>query len=386
MKTKDTSKGVILIADDHAPNRKLLADSLKAVGYEVRTANDGAEALQLCACTDFDTILLDIMMPHLTGYEVCAHLRNQERTENIPVLLVSALTSRGDRIEGVEAGANDFLVKPVDIQDLTLRVRNAVRMKRQHDQIKEHYQQLQELEQMRDNLTHMVVHDMRNLVLGVSGNLDLLKLLCSKALTDAQLQTVVQANHASAKLLQMIESLLDISRLEEGKIPVTPDFHDFRQLAGDVIEDLGARTFNVTIEVAAESNSMIWCDRELIRRVMQNLVGNAIDFVPEEKGRIQIRFEQQAGGDSLISVSDNGPGVPKEAQDRIFEKFVVDKSISSVRRSSGLGLAFCKLAVEAHGGNIGIESQSESGSRFWFVAPAPSDTPIQRNEPLALVA
>lgn len=371
--TTEISIGRILVADDLAPNRTMLADTLKAFGYEVLTAKDGAEALQLCAETEFDTVLLDIMMPHFTGYEVCAHLRANAPTQHVPVILVTALTGRADRLQGVEAGANDFLIKPVDIQDVILRVRNAVRMKRLHDQVHRNYQQLLDSEQLRENLTHMIVHDMRNLLLGVSGNLQLLKLMAGPSLTAELLKPLDQARTASKTLQAMITSLIDISRLEGGQLPLEPGAHNLLSLAEDAIADLGARTADTAIELRIPPDSRVRCDQSLTRRILQNFVANAVDFVPAQNGRIRLECAEREDGSMWISVSDNGPGIPEEMRTQIFEKFAIGPAgkTAANRPSAGLGLAFCKLAVEAHGGQIGVESRENGGSRFWFTLPAP---------------
>lgn len=367
------TNGVVLIADDLAPNRKMLEDTLKAVNYEVRTAKDGAEALQLCAEIEFDTVLLDVMMPHFTGYEVCAHLRSQPATEHIPVILVTALTGRNDRIQGVEAGANDFLIKPVDIQDVILRVRNSVRMKRLHDELRRNYQQLLESERLRDDLTHMVIHDMRNLLLGVSGNLQLLQMLAGSVLDAQQIRPVHAARKSTDSLQSMITSLLDISRIEGGQMPVEIGTHNLKELTVSAIAELGARTSYISIVNDIAPSTKTRCDRDLTGRVLQNLVANAMDFVPPQNGRIWLESAENEDGSIRISVSDNGIGIPEEFRTQIFEKFASGPrgGAAAKRPSAGLGLAFCKLAVEAHGGQIGVETGEGGGSRFWFALPSP---------------
>jgi CheY-like chemotaxis protein len=125
----------VLIVDDEAQNRMLLRDPLEGLGYEAAEAENGAEALRKVADRPPDVILLDIMMPQLDGFEVCRRLKRNEKTAPIPILLVTALSDRKERLMGIQAGANDFLTKPVDIQDLTLRVANAAHAKHLFDQL-----------------------------------------------------------------------------------------------------------------------------------------------------------------------------------------------------------------------------------------------------------
>ena len=246
-------------------------------------------------------------------------------------------------------------------------------MKQLHDEVNENYQQLRESEATRD-LTHMITHDMRNLISGVSGNLDLLYMLTNGQMDDEQMFSVNSASKASAKLLQMINSLLDINRLEGGKMPMNPGIHDFRELVNDVIGDLGARTQHVDLQVVCPPVASLWCDRDLVRRVLQNLIGNAVDFVPESNGWIGVNFDTDPNGNARIAVTDNGPGVPEELHPVIFEKFATGPNGEYDRHSAGLGLAFWKLALDAHQGQIGVGSREEGGSIFWFSLPVP--TPV----------
>ena len=129
------SHGFVLVVDDEEHNRTLLRDPLEAYGYEVEEAENGMQALRRIALHPPDAILLDLMMPEMDGLEVCRHLRKDPRTAHIPILMITALSARGDRLLGIKAGANDFLNKPIDLQDVILRVGNAIYAKRLHDQL-----------------------------------------------------------------------------------------------------------------------------------------------------------------------------------------------------------------------------------------------------------
>ena len=133
--TTTRTPGFVLVVDDEEPNRTLLRDSLEARGYEVEEAEDGLQALQRIATRPPDVILLDLMMPRMDGYDVCRQLRKSAKSRHLPILMITALSERGARLKGIEAGANDFLNKPIDLQDLILRVGNAVYAKQLHDQL-----------------------------------------------------------------------------------------------------------------------------------------------------------------------------------------------------------------------------------------------------------
>ncbi|MGD0615617.1 MAG: response regulator, partial [Verrucomicrobiota bacterium] len=128
-------RGFVLVVDDEEQNRSLLRDPLEALGYEIAEAENGLRALEKVAGRPPDVILLDLMMPEMDGFEVCRRLKKDSKTAHIPILMVTALSERKERLMGIQAGANDFLTKPVDIQDVILRVRNSVYAKQLHDQL-----------------------------------------------------------------------------------------------------------------------------------------------------------------------------------------------------------------------------------------------------------
>ncbi len=361
--------GKILVVDDEEINRELLSSLLSVYHYDVVEAEDGETALELAAAAPPDTVLLDVMMPGLDGFEVCRRLKADPATAAIPVLLVTALSERKDRLTGIKAGANDFLTKPIDSQDVVLRVRNAVHAKRLYDQVRESYERLCELEQLRDNLTHMIVHDLRSPLTGLYGHLQLLEMSAADKLDDEDQKDLQNALTSATALIDMVSSLLDVSRLESGKMPLRPREFDIAPLVDDAIGTLGAmvQKCNVTWEQPPE-RFPAFCDPDVTRRIIANLLGNALKFTPE-RGDVTVLLEGSDAGPKLC-VIDSGPGIPKEFHGKIFEKFgQADIRQTGTKYSTGLGLTFCKLAVEAQGGTIGVESEPGQGSVFWFALP-----------------
>ncbi|MBC8394868.1 MAG: response regulator, partial [Deltaproteobacteria bacterium] len=347
-------KGKVLVVDDESKNRELLHDLLEVKGYTVTEAVDGEDALQKTSECIPDVILLDVMMPKLNGFEVCQRLRSDSKTAHIPILLVTALSDRSDRLEGIKAGANDFLTKPIDSQDVLLRVRNAVYSKHLFDQVQDDLKRLKELETLRDNLTNMIVHDMRSPLMGINGFAQLLKMQVKDRLSEEENSFLENIHTSALRLNEMVSSLLDVSRLEVGEMPLKYEICDLVSLVENALKSLGslAITHNVQFEKPKESIAL-FCDKELIQRVIGNLVGNAIKFTPKD-GYISVKTEKLAEG-VKICVIDTGPGIPPEYHQKIFEKFgQVEAHKQSKKFSTGLGLAFCKLAVEAHKGKIGV--------------------------------
>jgi signal transduction histidine kinase len=359
----------ILVVDDEPRNVLLLQDLLESRGYTVWTAADGQQGLALAQDRSPDVVLLDVMMPRLNGFDVCRRLKADQRTAMIPVLLVTSLNAREDRLAGIGAGANDFITKPIDTGDLLLRVRNAVTTKRLHDEVTSQFLKLQELEAARDTLTHMIVHDLRSPLTGLQAYLDLLRVAVAAGSTGEVLEFARDAHALAEHLKEMVSQVLDVSRLESGDMPLSRRDTDLVELLPGAVASLGPPPSGIAIVYeAAEQPFVVACDRDVVTRVVANLVGNAFKFAPR-RGEVRIGLEA-SNGVVRVTVTDNGPGVEPEHRKVIFEKFgQAPLGQAGKARSSGLGLTFCKLAVEAHGGKIGVDSRNGGGARFWIELP-----------------
>ena len=240
-------------------------------------------------------------------------------------------------------------------------------------ELAQNYARLKELEELRDNLTHMIVHDMKNLLFGISGNLEMLQREAAKGrLSPEQVQWTAGALDFTTDLVQMVKSLLDISRMEAGEMPLDKAPCDMGALIAETVERLGPRGQSKALHLVWSPTSLtVPCDRDVVSRILMNIAGNAVRFSPE-RGRIEFTCRRE-GNRAVISIADEGPGIPAQYHQRIFQKF---GRLDGGRRdepgreySTGLGLTFCKLAVEAHGGQIGVVSDAGSGSLFWFALP-----------------
>jgi signal transduction histidine kinase len=237
------------------------------------------------------------------------------------------------------------------------------------------------LAKMREDLTHTMVHDLRNPLTGISTALQLLDSKLVEVITPAQHRLFEIATNSTQKMVDLVNSILDLSRLEKGKMPLNraplllPDlFAETLRLQSPLYS---AKRLRVE-SVASPTLPLAFADAELIERVLQNIVGNAIKFTPDG-GTITIEAQEWAAEASSVqgaqdvpcsflrvSVADSGPGVPLELRDKLFEKFVVGEQ---QQRGSGLGLAFCKLTIQAHGGDIWIEGEPGKGAVFVFTLP-----------------
>ena len=365
----DSKQYKILLVDDDERNLRVLKGILAPLEYDLREATNGADALALVANDPPDLILLDVMMPGMSGFEVCRQLKEDEQTHFIPIVLVTALTERESRIEGVEAGADDFLNKPVDVIELRTRVASLLRSKTFHDELQDRYVELKELEQTRESLTQMIVHDMRNPLTSLIGFAELLKQLNLIVDEERAHQYLTRVQSGAQTLMDMINTMMDLAKLEAGELSVKTESVVIEDVLESVVDGVGGMVDVKKLKLAialSELAKEVMADREILRRILVNIVGNATDFSPQE-GCITISSEV-VDRHVKICVIDEGPGVPESYRERIFEKF---GQIEGQRQkfSTGLGLTFCKLAIEAHGGDIGVDSDGEHGSCFWFTLP-----------------
>lgn len=359
-------QGSLLIVDDTPANIDVLV-GLLSPQYQTRIAMSGKNALSLCAKETPDLILLDIMMPEMDGYEVCQKLKEKEETKNIPIIFVTAKGETEDETKGLDHGAVDYISKPITPAIVLARVETHLEVNRQRQKIEKAYNQLQELEALRDNLVHMVIHDMRNPLSLMKGHLELLKM---RSNLEGRAHRHVESITSSCEgLIEMVSTLLDVSRFDNDEMPLQMDVQNIIQLAKETAapyQALGDGP-SVVIESSFDTLSLV-CDQSIIERVITNLIGNAVKFTPDS-GTVSLALEK-TDQEVKISVSDTGPGVSPEYHEKIFEKFGQVEMYNERRKySTGFGLTFCKLAVEAHGGTIGVESEVGKGSTFWFRLP-----------------
>jgi signal transduction histidine kinase len=370
---------LVLVADDVEVNIELLRDQLASLGCEVIHVLDGPSALSRCAETDPDLCILDVSMPagelgvdpRETGFEVCRRLKRDPRTARIPVIFVSALNDAGVRLKAIEAGGDDFLLKPHNRHVLGARVRSLLKLKGATDALEESLKRLRELQKARDDLMRMIVHDLKTPLTSMLATLEMLRDGDFGALDERPARALSDVEGKAEDLLGLIEDLLDLSRVEEQSLALQPEPIAPAALLAELVFDWGLRFRQEQTETrteVADDAPVFAADKTLIKRVLSNLIQNAITHSP-----VPVTLELGARRDAagiLLTVSDNGPGIPEEYQQLIFQKFEQVHAPNAPRvRSSGLGLAFCRVAVESHGGRIWVHSTEGEGSTFHIQLP-----------------
>lgn len=355
----------ILVVDDTPANLRLLVGMLKEHGYKVRPVPSGELALKAVEISPPDLILLDVTMPELDGFEVLRRLQENPASREIPVIFVSALGETDDKVRGFRAGGVDYITKPFQFEEVEARVRVHLELRRQRRELRHQYEQLRELERKRDELTHMIVHDLRSPLTGLHLSLELLAMPGGLQEATAA-ETLTMGRCSVAMLMGMVNQVLDVSRIEAGRLELKRTTVDLAAMVREVIA--GFRVLAERRELSADfvAPIMLEADKDLVRRVLENLLGNAIKFTAES-GKVILRG-RVVGAVAILEVIDNGPGIPPEAQAKIFEKFGQLES-KQRRLGSGLGLTFAKMAVEAHGGTIAVASVVGQGSTFTITLP-----------------
>lgn len=375
--------GLLLVVDDDANNRDVLSRRLTRQGHVVETADSGRAALEMMRETAFDLVLLDIMMPDMDGYEVLGQIKADGALQHIPVIMISALNELQSVVRCIEIGAEDYLAKPFEPTLLKARIGACLEKKRGRDretlllqEAQENYKRLQELEKLRDDMRNMIVHDLRTPLTAVIVGVQMLG--NHGELSATQRDMVSIATGGGNTLLGMINDLLDVEKMEAGSTQLRHDVLSPEALVTGAVEQVAMlaeiEQTALVIDIAPGMSTFTG-DENKLSRTLVNLIANAIKFTRAGTVIITASYE---GENIRFAVRDTGTGIPLEAFERVFEKFGQLDSHSKV--GTGLGLAFCKLAVEAHGGQIQVESTLGEGSTFSFTVPL---QPAARTETLA---
>jgi two-component system, sensor histidine kinase and response regulator len=376
---RQDSSSLILVADDVPTNVELLFDQLNTLGYRTIAAYDGPSAIAACFEHSPDLCILDVSMPagdlgvdtRSTGFEVCRRIKRDPRTSRIPVIFVTALNDTGDRVKGIEAGGDDFLTKPHDRLVLGARVRSLLKLKAATDALENSYRKLRELEKVRDDLMKMIVHDLKSPLTSVLATLEMLGDGDFGALGDPQRVAIGDAEGKAEDLLALIEDILEVARIEEAAISLSYARIAPAAFLAELVHEWGHRfqQENTKASLNVDDETPIFeADKALLKRVFSNLIQNA---VTHSSTPIDLTIGARKMPDGILfTVTDNGPGIPPEYHEVIFRKFGQVAGPHAPRvRSSGLGLTFCKLVVDLHGGMIWVKSREGEGSSFYVQLP-----------------
>ena len=344
----------ILIVDDHPENVDILEDILEE-DYPLATAYSGEEALTQAQCFCPALILLDIMMPGIDGYETCRQLRQMPALRHTKIVMVSAKAMASERLQGYEAGADDYVTKPFDLDELRAKVRVYLRLT-----------SLEELDQLKSEVLSLLSHETATPLNGILGPLQLLQQTLQG---DAeQIEYVDMAYQSAERLHTLYKKVLRLSAMRAGKGALNLKPTDLQEIVDQAVKAVNsaAALINVQLDCAGWDNASILLDRLQIQDVVGALLDNAIRVSPPETP-VAIRLRRE-DAHVCLSVSDQGPGLPPEFLPRVFEPF----SNADIRHHSsghGLSLPIAKAIVEAHGGSMEVTSVQGEGAVFTVLLP-----------------
>ncbi len=367
---KPAPSNKVMLIDDEPDNLCVLENLLSHAGYHMSVFRRGELALAAARADPPNLVMLDIRMPGMDGFEVCRSFKAEEALRKIPILFISGLSEAEDIAAGFECGGVDYIVRPFRAPEVLARVRTHLALQESYAQLTHQHSQLKALEQHRDTLVHMLAHDMRSPLQVIQGHLELLADTCSPLLTEEGSESLKAAIQGTRLLSRMVSAMIDINRMENNglplkPVPVTVDalFH-----AAAAHSFTPSERHRLTARIAASCPSL-QCDIGMSERILVNLLSNAAKYSPCGS-EIAFGAEPDPGGVKLW-VRSSGAVIPPRLHKKIFEKFgVADQSSNRPALSTGLGLAFCKMAVEAQGGTIGLLSEPDTGNTFWFTLPS----------------
>lgn len=357
----------ILLADDNADMRDYL-QRLLSQRWQVEAVADGLAALKAAHQRPPDLVLADVMMPGLDGFELLRALRADPHTREIPITLVSARAGEESRVEGLAAGADDYLVKPFSARELLVRVATQLQLAdtRRQGTLKAQLseQRAHRAAQDRDDVLSIVSHDLGNLLSAIRINTRVLLMLKEPGAAGEEELKMIQ--EAVELMYRLIQDLLDVAVIEGGQLVITPSRRQIAPLLHKAAEMMrpSAESMGFSLRVkASDELPPVLADSGRILQVLQNLISNAIKH--GTPGEILVQADP-VGDEVQFAVQDGGPGISADMLPHIFDRFWQARQR---RGGAGLGLTISKGIVEAHGGRIWVESVQDKGSTFYFTLP-----------------
>jgi signal transduction histidine kinase len=393
----DVDRPIVLVVDDNDDMRTLLVRTLRG-RYRIAQARDGVEALAKAQKLMPDLIVSDLMMPKMSGEELVVAMRKVPELAAVPILLLTAKSDEGMPARTIELGAQDYVLKPFSTDELLARVQNLLMIKRTRDLLQNEVEAQQEdveglsrlvvaqkrelsaaLHSAREAKTHaeqasraksdflsLVSHELRTPLTSIQLQLERLRRGIAGTITPEQIQAMEKIGRSSARLLDLLDSLLEFGRIESGRLEVTISSVDLLQVAREVIDELKPRAEQKGISLTlsgAEEPLVVQTDARLVRLIVINLVDNAVKYT--EHGAIDVRVEATPEHGARMSVVDTGPGIDPALQDIIFEPFQQLEQVRHKRGSGvGLGLALVSSIARALHADVSLDSALGRGSAF----------------------
>jgi two-component system sensor histidine kinase/response regulator len=369
----NNSNYTILIVDDIKANVLLLKAIIKKNNFQVIEASNGQECLDMLEEHKPDLILLDIMMPILDGYQTMNIIRNGDIKPDVAIIFITALDNKNDIVKGFNSGANDYISKPFNNEELEVRVNHQISLIAAKREIEQKTNDLITVIKNRDRLYSVIAHDLRSPLSSIKMILSLLSSELSEEKISKELyELLTEANRTTEDLFILLDNLLKWTKTQTGKLNISIQKIDIISIIHGLIDlyNLMSRNKNINIKFASKIEALeVDSDPDIIKTIVRNLISNAIKFSYSEN-EVIINIEEK-DNDVIISVKDNGCGISEENKSSILVN--KDSEYTSYgtnnEEGSGLGLNLCVEFTHKIGGEIWFESELDKGSIFYVSIP-----------------
>lgn len=360
--THDNSDAIILIVDDTPENLKLLADTLSENGFRTRAARSGPVAIRAAHAEAPDLILLDVGMPQMDGFEVCAVLKADPGLKDVPVIFISAMDETMDKVRAFSVGAVDYVTKPFEFEEVLARVRTHLRLSGALEAERE-------MAALRSRFISMASHEFRTPLTTILSSAELLERYGDTWPAEKRLAHLKRIESSAMGMTELLDDVLVLGRAAAGKIAFTPAETDVGVLCNEIVDDmrLSDRDDHELVLRVSAKPAVAFVDERLIRRILENLLSNAMKY--SESGT-EVHLDASFDGTTAqFVVADEGIGVPDEDAAHIFEAFHRGRN-AAAKPGTGLGLTVVSEAVELHGGSIALQSGPDAGTTVTVTLPA----------------
>ena len=366
---------MILIVDDAPENIISLKKVLEVNGFEVDTASSGEEALKKILKNSYVLIILDVQMPEMDGFEVAEAISGYSKAKETAIIFLSAASANVNLItRGYSSGGLDYISKPVDMNILLLKVKTFYRIYEQSRALNEMQTKLleeiefrKEAERKKDEFISIASHELKTPMTSIKGYIQLLERSLDKEDLETTRVRLHKVQNQVEKLNLLVADLLDISKIESGKLKFNKKYFSFDKILDHIIEVMQQANPEVKFLKKGQITTEIFGDEMRIEQVIINFITNAIKYAPDSD---EVHFTSELRGDEIyFSVKDFGIGMAKEHQQQIFDKFYRVEETSERFQGLGIGLYICQEIIERHEGKIGVNSEPDEGSEFYFTIP-----------------
>ncbi len=374
MSRNKATQGNLLIVDDTPANLRLLSRMLTEHGYKVRAVRNGPHALQAAQAAQPDLILLDIVMPDMDGYEVCRRLKTEERTRDIPILFISALSDVEDKVKALTYGGVDYITKPFQLEEVLARVRTHLALRNLTQQLQEANAQLAyQVQELRtrneelDTFAHTVAHDIKSPLTSIVGYANLLVEEFDKLAEPLRAEILRMIEYSASKMSGIVDELLLLASVRKVDVALQP------MDMGDAVDEACKHLATLVKEFQAEIHlppewPQVLGHASWIEEVWVNYLSNGCKYGGKPP-RLELGWDRQTASSHIrFWVRDNGEGIPPEEQERLFAPFTRLDQVQV--KGHGLGLSIVRRIMEKLGGQVGVESEVGAGSLFYFTLPA----------------